>query len=84
VPPFWKTTVPVVVGLVLFGVQVIPFPERQYEDCSPVSVWTVLPEVVYPPLVCGSTDSDPSPPVCWTVAAQVHPPPVALEQSTEE
>jgi hypothetical protein len=44
--PFWNTTVPVVVGLVPCGVQVILFPETQYEYCRPSSVVTTLPEVL--------------------------------------
>jgi hypothetical protein len=44
--PFWNTTVPIVVGLVLGGAQVILLPETQYEYCRPLSVVTTLPEVL--------------------------------------
>jgi hypothetical protein len=66
-----------VVGLVLCGVQAILFPETQYEYFFSLSVVTTLPEVVYLPVVVGSTDSNPSPAVCLMVAGQVHPPPLA-------
>jgi hypothetical protein len=43
---FWNTTVPVVVGLVLCGVQVIVFPDTQYEYFASLPIVTTLPEVV--------------------------------------
>jgi hypothetical protein len=45
-PPFCKSTVPVVIGLVVCGVQLAVFPVTQYEYCEPAPVVTALPDVV--------------------------------------
>ena len=49
---------------------------------SPAIV-TVSPETVVLPLVPGTIETTPSPPVWWTVAEQVQPPFAADAQSTE-
>jgi len=63
---FVSTIVPDSSGLALCGVTVNVFPETQYEyfASGTLSVERVLPEVVYPPAVCGSTDSSPIEPAC--------------------
>ena len=63
---FVSTIVPDCSGLVLCGIMVNVFPETQYEyfASGTLSVMSVLPEVVYPPAVCGSTDSSPIEPGC--------------------
>ena len=74
---------PVVVGLVLCGVQVILLPDTQYAYfASPSSVAT-LPEVWKVPLVEASTETTPAQPVWLTVAAHVHSLPAADVQVTE-
>jgi hypothetical protein len=45
-PPFWNTIVPVVVGFVVCGVQVILLPATQYEYFAALSAVTTLPEAV--------------------------------------
>jgi hypothetical protein len=45
-PSFWNAIVPVMVGLVLCGDQVILFPETQYEYGAVSSTVTTLPEVL--------------------------------------
>jgi hypothetical protein len=45
-PFFWNTTVPVRVGLVICGVQVIVLPETQYEYFASLSSVTTLLAVV--------------------------------------
>lgn len=62
--------VPVTVGLALSGVQVMVFPETQYEYCAPVSVVITFPAVVDWPLKAGSLDTKPAPPFWLTVAGQ--------------
>jgi hypothetical protein len=44
--PFCSSTVPVVIGLVVCGVQLAVFPVTQYEYCEPAPVLTALFEVV--------------------------------------
>ncbi len=51
------------VWTVLCGVHVIRLSETQYEYFETESIAITLPEAVYLPLVCGSVDRTPMPPV---------------------